>query len=241
MKPLYINGKKQMQRLAGWCAILSSPLYIACLVLGYVGVNFNLAAFKATSLSFQAITGKGYIARWSMIFDLFGCYLLLIPLTLFLWNWLKSKNSSLVGLFSLCGLGYCLFGAMGASILAAVIPSQLDAYAQVKGMTSQINEAVLTTFIHAIYHGVWGLLDTMLAGVWWIGMGVYLREERRILGLYTIILGFFYLISGVCRIIGAETIAMVGLLVYFVLAPIWAALLGIDLLRKPIIFSNSCQ
>ena len=45
---VYMKGEKQMQRLAGWSAILSSPLYIACIVLGYIGVNFNLEAFKAT-------------------------------------------------------------------------------------------------------------------------------------------------------------------------------------------------
>lgn len=197
--------------------------------------GFDLGAFRATPVAFRAVAGNVSAVRWSMLFDLFGSYLLLIPVTLFLWKWLTPKNPSFVALCSLCGVSYCLFGAMGAAVLAAVIPAQLTAYAQATGFELQVHEAVLTAFTNAVYHGVWGLLDTMLAGVWWIGIGAYLRGERRIIGSVTILLGVSYLFSGSCRVLGAETAAMAGLVVYFVLAPIWAASLGIDLLRTPVI------
>jgi hypothetical protein len=84
------------------------------------------------------------------------------------------------------------------------------------------------TFSSAIYDGVWGTLNPLLGGVWWVGIGAILRRERRALGWITIVLGIFMLL----RDVKIGPLELIGLSVYFVLAPIWAAWLGMDLLRK---------
>jgi hypothetical protein len=65
-----------------------------------------------------------------------GVLSLLIPLSLLLWNWLKPKNPNMVTAFTLCGLGYLLFCAVGAAIFAVVLSTVADAYAQASGTVS---------------------------------------------------------------------------------------------------------
>ncbi|MFN2269982.1 MAG: hypothetical protein ACK2US_04035, partial [Anaerolineae bacterium] len=71
---------------------------------------------------------------------------------------------------------------------------------------------------------VWGMLNSFLAGVWWMGMGGLLRQERRLLGWVTIVLGAITLL----RVFGP--IEMIALSIYFVLAPICMAWIGVDVL-----------
>jgi hypothetical protein len=117
---------------------------------------------------------------------------------------------------------------MGAAVLAAVLPAQLQAYAGAAGPEAQVPRALFLAFSSAIYDGVWGILDPILAGTWWLGMGLVLRQERRTLGWVTLILGAFMLL----RDVKVGPLEMIGLGVYFVLAPIWGAWVGVDLLRR---------
>jgi hypothetical protein len=64
--------------------------------------------------------------------------------------------------------------------------------------------------------------------VWWVRVGAILRHQRRTLGWTIAVLGVFMLL----RDVKIGPLELIGLSVYFVLAPIWAAWLGIDLLRK---------
>jgi hypothetical protein len=84
------------------------------------------------------------------------------------------------------------------------------------------------TFSSAIYDGVWGTLNPLLGGVWWVGIGAILRRERRTLGWTIVVLGVFMLL----RDVKFGPVELIGLSVYFVLAPICATWLGVDLLRK---------
>lgn len=225
-------NEMKFQQVAGWSAILSFFMYSGMLVLSFVEISTHLEAFgDPGSLSLQTLQGKESLVRWCMVLDMIGCYLLIIPLVLFLRTWLRPKNPAMVDLFSLCGLGYCIMGAAGAAVLAAVLPAQIEAFGRVTGMALQAYEIVFRAFMDAVYRGIWGLLDTLIAGVWWVGIGYYLRSERPALGLITVVLGVSYFISGMGRISGLPMLTLVGLLVYFVISPLWALWMGIDLVR----------
>ncbi len=118
---------------------------------------------------------------------------------------------------------------MGAATLSAVLPNQLYAYLQGTAASAEVHKAILIAFTDAIYSGVWGTLNPILAGVWWVGLGIFLRRERRALGWVTLVLGAFMLL----RDVKIGPLEMMSLSVYFVLAPLWAAWLGVDLLRQP--------
>ena len=52
-------------------------------------------------------------------------------------------------------------------------------------------------------------------------------------GLLTMALGASALADGLGSLAGLEPLAMAGLYVYLVLAPLWALTLGVSLLRRP--------
>jgi hypothetical protein len=180
-----------------------------------------------------SIGAKGAsLMRWGLILDMLGYYLLLLPAALFLQRWCGPK-SDWVRLYTACGLGYILIGAAGAAALAAVHPPLATAYAQ---ETSLAQRAVLETMFvsmwNLVYGGLWNILGEFLAGIWLLGLGLFLRGERRIFGVITVILGTAALLDSLGTILSVEALALPGLSIYLGLAPIWALWLGIDLLRK---------
>jgi hypothetical protein len=222
----------QLRRTAAWLAVWALPLAYANVGLALAAVDFDLATFGDFERGFRMIVtrpdGAGLV-RWSMITDMLGFYLMLVPLALVLWDWLKGKNQQLITVSTLFGLGYLFFGAVGAAILSVVLPDQLNAYAQTAVAERPIHQAIFLVFSSAIYDGVWGTLNPLLGGVWWVGVGAILRHQRRALGWTIIVLGVFMLL----RDVKIGPVELIGLSVYFVLAPICAAWLGVDLLRKP--------
>lgn len=70
-----------------------------------------------------------------------------------------------------------------------------------------------------------------MAGIWWIGVGLVIKSHRKALGVTTIILGTFTLASFAGELFEFENIALMGLLVYLLFAPVWAFWLGITFVR----------
>jgi hypothetical protein len=82
---------------------------------------------------------------------------------------------------------------------------------------------------------MWGILEVILAGIWFLGIGLLLRGERRLFSIFSIILGISVLLdSPLGVILNVEALVLLGGITYGLLAPIWALWLGIDLLRKPV-------
>jgi hypothetical protein len=73
-------------------------------------------------------------------------------------------------------------------------------------------------------------LSYVLGGVWWLGIGLILRVERRILGVATVVQGIATLGYGVGVMLRVEPLAILEPLTFF--APIWALWLGIVILRS---------
>lgn len=222
----------QLRRIAAWLAILALPLAYANVGLALIAVDFDLTAFRDLAYGFQLIIdrpGGAALLRWSMISDMLGFYLMLVPLALVLWARLKAKNQQCATLFTLFGFAYLFFGAMGAATLGIVLPNQIGAYVNAAVAERYTHQAIFLAFSNAIYDGVWGTLDPLLAGVWWVGIGTILRRDRRALGWVTVVLGVFMLL----RDVKLGPIEVIALSVYFVLAPIWAAWSGVDLLLRP--------
>ena len=169
-----------------------------------------------------------------MILDMLGYYLPLLPVALFLWRWLGPRDPDWVLFYTSCGLGYILIGAIGAVILAAVHPPLINAYAQASVEQRPALETVFSAVWNMVYGGMWNILGELLAGIWFVGIGLLLRGERRIFSIVTMILGISALLDSLGMILNFEGLALLGLSIYVVLAPIWALWLGIDLLRKPV-------
>ena len=121
---------------------------------------------------------------------------------------------------------------MGAGTLAVVFSGRAAGYATTTGAVQQMHTLIFEAFGDAIQRALWGILDPILAGVWWTGVGLLLRKYRPVLGWYTVFLGVVNLVGGFSAALGIEAVASICLNLYFLMAPIWAASMGIGLLRN---------
>lgn len=85
-------------------------------------------------------------------------------------------------------------------------------------------------------HGITASLETtylLMGGIWWVGIGQELRQERRVFGTYTVLLGLMTCLDGVFTIL--EPLPD---LIYMIAAPklpmalVWSLWVGILLLRR---------
>jgi hypothetical protein len=95
-------------------------------------------------------------------------------------------------------------------------------------------ETVFITMWNMVFGGIWNILGELLAGVWFLGIGLLLRDERRIFSIVSMILGASALLDSLGIILGIEALFLLGVSIFVFLAPIWTLWLGIDLLRKPV-------
>ena len=229
-----MNDHQSFQRFAALAAIISFPLALGGIVLSGMVMDFNMEASTNPALLLSVGADGANLLRWGMILDMFSYYLPFLPLALFLWRWLGPRDPDWVLFYTSCGLGYILIGAIGAVILAAVHPPLISAYAQASVEQRPVLETVFSAVWNMVYGGMWNILGELLAGIWFVGVGLLLRGERRIFSIVTMILGISALLDSLGMILNFEGLALLGLSIYVVLAPIWALWLGIDLLRKPV-------
>ncbi len=227
-----MNDNYSFQQFAAITAVVSFFTAMASNVLQGIPVNFNPNVTANPVLFLSVGTHGANLLRWGLILDMLGYYLLLLPLALFIHYWSKAKNPIWVNFYTTCGLGYILIGATGAVTLAVVQPPLINAYAQGSVEQRTFLETIFGTIWNIVYGGMWNILGELLAGVWFLGIGLLLRSERRIIGIIGMIVGASALIDSLGNIVGMESLALVGLSVFIILAPIWMLWFGIDLLRK---------
>jgi hypothetical protein len=105
----------------------------------------------------------------------------------------------------------------------------MNAYPQASEAQREVLEAVFQAVTDL---GIVALfsLSYILGGVWWLGIGLILRVERRFLGIVTVVQGLVTLGYGVGVMLRVEPLAMLEPLTFF--APIWALWLGVVILRR---------
>ena len=229
-----MNDHQSFQRFAALAAIISFPLALGSTVLSGMAIDFKfMDAVTNPALWLSVGTDGARLLRWGMILDMLVYYLPLLPLALFLWRWLRARGPNWVLFYTSCGLGYILIGAIGAVILAAVHPPLINAYAQATVEQRYVLETVFRTIWNMVYRGIWSILDELLVGVWFLGIGLLLRGEQRLFSIFSIILGISALLGWLGIILDIEALALLGA-IYGLLVPVWALWLGIDLVRKPV-------
>jgi hypothetical protein len=224
--------------LAAITAIMAGVLILAATVVLLMAVDFN---FEFLSDPGSLITagldaGAAGLFRWGSILELFGYFLFLIPATLYIWYWLKPRNSEWVTLYTFLGLTSIVLGVIGAAIRATFWPAMMVAYPQATEAERQTLEIVFKSFTDFNFEGLYAL-DSILAGAWWLGIGLTLRGERRILGIATAIMGAAILGAGFGWLLRVDPLARLET-VYF-LEPFWAIWLGLVIWRRAVLSEQS--
>lgn len=222
-----MEQQESFRKVAGLLAIISVPFAFANFALTGIAGNGEQDVYNLLKAGEQA----GNLMKWSWLADMLGYYLFLVPVAFLMYFWLKKNNPYWISIFTFCGLAYIFSGSTGAAMLAKTWPTLISGYTHANGITKELYEIVFTNTTEMVYGGIWGYLEFLLAGIWWIGVGFAMKSERKALGVVTIVLGIFTLAAAVGEVLTLKYIAFVGLLVYLLLAPIWAGWLGISILR----------
>lgn len=225
-----MNDNTTFMRITVFTAVISAPMALANLVLFLLAAEFNFDLMSDPAGFLAVGANQAGLVRWSWIMDVFGRYLLLVPLTLYLWYWLKPKYPRLTGLYTFLGLAHILIGAIAGTLLAAVWPPMISAYAQASEVQREMMAIVFEATANLNHAGWFNILETVIAGFWLFGIGLILRSERRSLGTATIVLGISALVIGLETILQIELLTMPALVVYLVVSPAWALWLGLDIL-----------
>lgn len=216
----------------GAITILSGLLALACLLVGTLTVEFNFDAFSDPILTLEYASNY-QLAKWFNLLDMFGYYLLLLPLIFYFHQQYKYKTPW-SHLYTFSGVGYVFTGALGAAILAVLWPELMMDY-----LTASANDkAVIRTVFDAttimVVKGMWNILEVLFAAVWWIGLGNILYRESKRLGILTIITGLSTLVDATGNIFDFPLLSDIGLNAYLLLGIIWPIVIGVSLITKTV-------
>jgi len=224
-----MNDQSTFQRLAAISAIVAAPVTLASTVVLLTAVGFDpeFMSDPARLITIGASASETF--RWGSILELGAPTLLLVPAALYLWHWLKPWSPKLVGLYSVFGLTSLLLAAIGAILRATLYPALISAYSHAAEPQREVLAVIFQGITDFTFEGLWAL-ELLFWGIWWLGVGLVLRGERRILGITTLTLGAAFL--GAC----AGWLLRVGPLArlenLFFLVPVWVVWLGIVIWRR---------
>jgi len=233
-----MTDSQSFQRFAAIVAIVGFFTAMTSNVLQGIPVHFSLDITTNPSLFLSVGPAGASLIRWGLILDMLGYYLPFLPLSLFLGYWFKTRNPLWSRFFTVCGLGYIFIGAVGAVTIAVVQPHLANAYAEASIDQRTMLEIIFESIWTIIYRGLWNILGELLAGIWFLGVGFLLQTERRALGITGMIVGASALLDFLGNILNVENLALLGLSIFLLLAPVWALWIGIDMLRKPVIVAE---
>jgi hypothetical protein len=234
-----MSDARAFERMTGLTAIIAGVLAITSLWIGLAGLDYQLDAFSGA----EAILGAGAAAapyiRWSQICNLLGNYLLLFPTALLLWRWLRPANPPFADFYTLAGLFFLSVGGIASGILVGAWPDMLIDYANAAGAERYIIATIFINFTRSIENGLQGLVQNLPGAIWLLGMGGMLKRERPTLGWLTLIFGSFMLVNSLGSLLDNSTLSMIGFSGNFLILPVWAVWIGLDLLRRPALTSRN--
>jgi hypothetical protein len=211
--------------LVGFICILSAILSIACLAVGAIAVDYDFEAFSNPQLVLY-YAAHHRAAYWFNILDMFGYYLLLLPLVMYCHQQYKFRSPWL-GTFTASGLAYVLVGAMGAAALAVTWESLLQLHLTAEGTSKETIEIVFVALTAIVTKGFWNILEAIFAAVWFAGAGRFLYSESRTLGVLGVITGAGTLLDAAGNIVGMNMLAEIGLNIYLLFSILFVLVAGI--------------
>ncbi len=175
------EGREPLVAVAALAFVVLNNALAGSLFLAVCG--FDIATFADRGALVDRGSAVAEVLRWAAVIDMVG-YLALAPVVVYLHGRFEAATAGrpgrrwVVGVLTVCGLGFVLVGAIGAVLMASVAPALLLA----AGEGAAAQAAARTTFsalANSVYVGLWGTLELMLYGAWLIGVGWFVRAEGR--------------------------------------------------------------
>jgi hypothetical protein len=230
------NGTDMLKHrnLVGWVTFCSGVVGLISYLLVAGAVNFNFEFFSDSSLIFTIDGVSSTMLKWSMITDIFGYYFLLLPILFFINEWLEDKTGWR-HVFTFCGAAYIFAGALGASILGATWPVLLDRFPLATPEQQEIIKFSFENLSLIVVGGIWNFFDALFFAVWFIAIGIFIKRENAVWGLFTIIVGLLSALDFTGSAFDLKTISEIALNLYLILAPLWAIGFGLAMTRNKVL------
>jgi hypothetical protein len=230
---LYDIGDDRRHGSIGIVTIVAGVTSLASLVVGLAGADFDFEAFSEASTFIALGADAAEPVRWGLWLSMFGSYLLLVPIAVHLFHWLRPGNPRVADMSTIGAGFYILLGAAGASILASTLPSLMEQYSRADAV---VGAELLRDFDLArriAEDGLQGVVQNVAGATWFLGIGSLLRRHRRGVGVLAILVGAALVVNAAGILVDVEVLRFIGLTGNVLLAPAWAIGLGASLLRSP--------
>lgn len=235
-----MSSDHSFSKVVGWVTLISGMVALLSYFLVAASVNFNYDFFSnpASIFTIQGVSIE--MLRWSMITDIFGYYLMLLPLVYYFKKWLLEKTKW-YDLITFLGVSFIVLGALGATILATVWPYLLETY-----FTASMQEKgqiliLFQTFTQMVEVGIWNLLDGILGGSWWLIIGINLKPNNKAIAWLSIFIGILMFLDSIGNMLLIKLLSDTSLNIYLLLVPFWAMLIGYAILKNKITLTKICK
>ena len=209
-------------RAAGITAVgVSLGVGLTSNVLFLAAFRFRLDWFADPARVVGAGATSAELLRWASVLDLVGYYLATAVLAYVLWLWLRPRSPLVADLSALAAAGYVLAGGLGAAALAMVGPMLMQDHAGATGVEQEVIALQFAVLIELVFRAIWQLLDGILLGVWWLGLGLLLRADRPGLSRLSLTLAAAAAVGVVANLLGLGLVRDVLLGVTFLLWTAW--------------------
>jgi hypothetical protein len=233
-----LPSERTLRKTAGVSTLVAVAIGGVSGILFLAAADFSWEPFLEPAELLESGPSTAEFLRWGALTDMFGYYLLFVPLFLAVGTVLRRTRGPLVDLFTVGALMYVVIGALAAVVLATAAPPLLEAYQNAGPEARRGLALAFTTLVDAVYKGAWQTLEVIPLAVWFIGTGVLLSARQRVLGAIGVAAGLAGLAGSALRMVqvdllGAAAVGFIVLVgVLFAVYVVWLALVllrGTDL------------
>jgi hypothetical protein len=194
--------------------------------------QFRLDWFREPTQVLGAGATSAELLRWASVLDLIGYYLATAVLAYVLWQWLRPRNRLIADLSAVAAVSYMLAGGIGAAVLAMVGPMLMHTYTQAVTEDRAVIAAQFAVLLELVWRAIWQLLDGILLGAWWLGIGLLIRADLPGLSRLSLALAGVAVVGVTTNVIGLRLVRDVVLGIAFALWTAWLIWLMVLLLRS---------
>lgn len=221
---------KPSRRLAGVTALASAPIAFASAAVVLSGVEWDSEIFETPTRLLDYGAAAADAARIGMVLDVIGYYALLVPVLLLLHRSMQRRRPDLAAIATFGGATYIIVGATGAGILSAVWPAALNDIGEAGADTAAIT-ASFAAVTDGVVLGMWNIVGAGALAVWLFIVGRMALSARRGFAAFSFLVAIAAAVDAITTALNIDDVSSIALQVYIYAAPIWAAWLGVDLLR----------
>ena len=215
--PQRSDRSRSLVRVVVWSTSIAAAIGLLSAVLFAAAAEFELSRILEPAGMLGSGSSAGGLFRWAALADMFGYYLLLIPLFVATGWAVRGPGPSIADLATIAALAYALIGGTTAVALAFGAPPLLEAYLEASEADRPGLRLAFIVLTDVAYRGIWQMLDMLLIGMWALMTALALRLRRNRAATAGIGLGVMSFIAAFVRAAEIEA----GTVLELVLAGLW--------------------